>query len=126
MAGDAAEAPSRRQGAGVMILRRKHRGNFTVISNIPIKDEKLSAEALGVLLYLYMHPCDWRLSHKDLMRRFHIGRDKTYAIIGELKQAGYVTKHAMRTPEGHIIGCEYLVNDEPQQGSRAHPVEQRG
>lgn len=102
-----------------MILRTKHKMNYTVISNMPIKETSLSAEALGVLLYLYSQPDNWRLTHQDLMRRFKVCRDRAYAIIGELRDAGYVTRHPMRTPRGHIIGWEYVVSDQPQQNSRA-------
>jgi hypothetical protein len=48
--------------------------NYTIISNIPMKDPSVSAEALGVLVYLYSQPDDWRVSHQDMMRRFRIGR----------------------------------------------------
>lgn len=104
-----------------MILRRKHKMNYTIISNIPIKEASLSAEALGVLLYLYSQPDDWRLSHKDLMRRFGFGRDKAFTIIKELRSAGYITKSPLRAPTGCIIGWEFLVDDQPQQGAHATP-----
>jgi hypothetical protein len=96
-----------------MILRTKRRRKFTMISNTPIKDEHLSAEALGVLLYLLSHQDDWRLTHQDLMRRFKIGRDKVYGIITELKEAGYLEKELRRAPNGQVIGCEYLIGEEP-------------
>jgi hypothetical protein len=68
-----------------MILRAKHRRNFTVISNTPIRDPHVSAEALGFLVYLYSQPDNWRITHQDLMRRFGYCRNKTYAVIGELQ-----------------------------------------
>ena len=98
-----------------MIIKRSHKVNFTTISNVPIRQETLSAEALAVLLYLYSQPPDWRVTHKDLMRRFRFGRDKTFAVLGELKAHGYIVKRMMRTPEGRILGCEFIVDDEPRQ-----------
>jgi hypothetical protein len=89
--------------------------NYTVISNMPIRGASpLSGMALAFLVYLYSQPDNWRVSHQDLMRRFHVGRDKAYAILGELIQTGYITKHALRAPTGRIIGHEYVVDDEPQ------------
>ncbi len=102
-----------------MILRSKHKMNYTVISNSPIKETSLSAEALGVLLYLYSQPDNWRLSHHDLMRRFNFGRGKAYAIVGELKDAGYAVQQSLRAPSGRIISHEYVISDEPQKSSRA-------
>jgi DNA-binding IclR family transcriptional regulator len=108
-----------------MILRSEHKMNYTVISNIPIRETSLSAEALGVLLYLYSQPDNWRLSHHDLMRRFDIGRDKAYAIIAELLEAGYAVRQGLRAPNGRIIGWEYVISDQPQQSSRARPIAQQ-
>lgn len=89
-----------------------------MISNMPIRDERLSAEALGVLAYLLSFSDDWRLTHKDLMRRFHIGRDKTYNIIRELRAAGYLVKELQRAPSGHVIGHELVICEEPQSSKR--------
>jgi hypothetical protein len=97
-----------------MILRAKHRRNFTVISNVPIRDPHLSAGALGFLVYLYSQPDDWRVAHQDLMRRFGCCRNTAYAVIGELQRAGYITKEMMRASTGRIIGHEFIVSDEPQ------------
>lgn len=66
-----------------------------------------------MLLYLYSHPDSWRLSHKDLMHRFSIGRDKSYAIVAQLTEAGYVTKEEMRAANGYFLGYEYVVSDTP-------------
>jgi hypothetical protein len=97
-----------------MILRRKHKMNFTTISNVPIRQETLSAEALAFLVYLYSQPDDWRVSHQNLMQRFRVGRNKAYAILGELLQTGYITRQPMKTKSGHFLGYEYIVDDEPQ------------
>jgi hypothetical protein len=75
-----------------------------VISNVPIRDPRVSAETLGFLAYLLSFSDDWRLTHKDLMRRFSIGRDKTYGIINELIEAGYVNREEMRSPSAVYRG----------------------
>ena len=73
-----------------MIIRRKHSGSYAVIPNTVSDDENLKADTLGVLVYLLAKPEDWKVIVADLRRRFHIGRDRVYAIIVELQKAGYV------------------------------------
>ena len=101
-----------------MIIRARKRESFTMISNMPIGDERLSAESLGVLTYLLSFSDNWRLTHKDLMRRFHIGRDKTYNIIRELRAAGYLVKELQRDQLGHVIDHELVICEEPQSFKR--------
>jgi hypothetical protein len=96
-----------------MIIRTEHQRNFTVISNVPIRDPEVSAEALGILVYLLSHPDDWRLTHKDIMRRFNMGRDKTYSILNALIDAGYLVRQVLHAPTGRIIGHEYVICEEP-------------
>jgi len=95
--------------------------NYTVISNVPIKEISLSAEALGMLVYLYSQPDDWRVSQQDLARRFKLGRNKIYAILNELIVAGYIIKQPVRAQNGRFLFHEYIVDDEPQSPQN-HPL----
>jgi hypothetical protein len=106
-----------------MILRTKKRKQFTMISNTPIRDPHVSADALAFLVYLYSQPDDWRVTHQDLMRRFGYCRNKTYTVLGELQQSGYITRQMLRAPSGRVIGHEFIVSDEPQfDGYRIIPL----
>ena len=67
-----------------MIIKRKHSGSYAVIPNTVSDDENLKADTLGVLVYLLAKPEDWKVIVADLRRRFHIGRNRVYAIIREL------------------------------------------
>jgi hypothetical protein len=96
-----------------MILRGKHGKNFMMISNVPIDDGGLSAQSLGVLVYLYSRPDDWRLLPKDSMRRFNLGHNKVYSVINELIRAGYIAKVPVKAAHGRFVRYEYIINDVP-------------
>ena len=99
---------------GKTIIRARKRETWTVISNVAVRDPRMSAEALGVLLHLLSRPDDWRVSPTEIRRRFHLGRDKLYTILNELKDNGYLVKQLLRSSRGQILGHEYLVNEEPE------------
>ena len=64
-----------------LIIRGNIRENFSVLPNDLMNDERLSADALGVLVYLLSKPTDWQVRVTELRRRFDIGRDKVYRIL---------------------------------------------
>jgi hypothetical protein len=99
----------------VTIIRRKRNRNYTVIGNRPMNDERLSAEALGLLTYLLSRPDDWNVVPSQLATRFNCGRDKMQRIIRELVDAGYIVRLRVRNvKEKTFARTEYLVFDEPE------------
>ena len=88
-------------------------GGFVVIPNTTLNDN-LSWEALGLLAYLASKPDDWevsvsqRVNHSKKSGR-PCGRDKTYRILKELQEAGYVIKLNGRA-KGKFTGVEYIVS----------------
>ncbi len=66
----------------VTIIRARNRENTVLIRNRLLEDESLSAAVIGTLVYLHAYP---EASHKDLMRRFNIGRDKAHACLKAAK-----------------------------------------
>jgi hypothetical protein len=97
-----------------MIIRRKHNGNFTIIPNDVLNDEALSYDAVGLLCYLLSKPDDWTVQIEHLRHRGGIGRDKTYKLIGQLCDVGYIGKQPVRDPETKAFTShEYVVYDRP-------------
>lgn len=87
---------------------------FTTFANNLLNDESLTAEALGVLVYLLSKPGNWNVLPGPLGKRFGCGRDKIYRIMGELIEAGYATREADRDIGGVIRGWNYLVSNEKE------------
>lgn len=107
-----------------MIIRRKHSGNFAVVPNRTANDESLKADTLGVLVYLLAKPQDWKVSISDLRKRFDMGRNRVYAILQELTEAGYVEKVQNRADEtNRFTAVEYHVFDCPQKAGETSDTE---
>ena len=97
-----------------MIIKRKYTRNFTVLNREVFQDERLSAEALGVLCYLRQLPDDWTVSQEHLRNRFRTGKDRMQRIVRELIDAGWMVRQAARADgRGTFAGSDYVVNDEP-------------
>jgi hypothetical protein len=97
-----------------LIIRRRYNRNFTVLPNSVLDDDRLSAEAMGVLCYLRSRPADWNVELAHLSERFKIGRDKTQRVVAELVDAGWIKRERTRDPVTRAFnGIDYVVYDEP-------------
>ena len=108
-----------------LIIRSNIRQNFTVIPNEMANDDRLPADALGLLVYLLTKPNDWKVRVNELRSRFDMGKDKTYRILGNLEQLGYVIRESVRT-DGKFAETRYIVKDTPHTSEpcpeNPHPV----
>lgn len=95
-----------------LIIRSNIRQNFTVIPNEMANDDRLPADALGLLVYLLTKPNDWKVRVNELRSRFDMGKDKTYRILGNLEQLGYVIRESVRSG-GQFAETRYIVRDLP-------------
>ena len=95
-----------------LIIRSNIRQNFTVIPNEMANDDRLGADTLGLLVYLLTKPNDWKVRVNELRKRFDMGKDKTYRILGNLEQLGYVTRESVRSG-GQFAETRYIVRDLP-------------
>lgn len=99
-----------------MDVRRSHTPKdigFTVIINSVIEDEQLTADALGLLVYLLSKPPGWLIRQADLRRRFGYGKEKQQAVYRCLEAAGYLTRERVNR-EGGRIEWDHVVYDLPQ------------
>lgn len=82
------------------ILRIQKDENYSVISNEPLNDDRLSWEARGVMGYLLTKPNNWVARNYDLEKQGKIGGYKMSRILKELKQAGYLSRIRYKKPDG--------------------------
>jgi len=95
------------------IIKRVRNREYTQAPNKLINDKRLSAEGLGMLLYLLSKPHNWKIITSQLSERFDIGKDKTHKIMRELRECGYSTREFERNENGHIVGQFIVIYDEP-------------
>ena len=97
--------------------RTERRSRYTNISMNIMDDQELSADALGVLVYLLSRPDDWKTKTSQLCQRFNCGKDKMQRILREIEAAGYMRRYKIRNDDGTFL-CMADVFESPVQ---AHP-----
>lgn len=75
------------------------------------REDGLTPEALGVLVYLLSHVAEWQVSQAQLCMVFAVGKTKMQSITKCLEQSGYVKRSPARIAGGQFGGYDYLVSD---------------
>lgn len=104
------------------IIRAPRRERFTVLDMRVVDNSHLSWAARGLLAYLLSRPDHWQVIVKDLQRRGDLGRDGVYALLRELRRAGYVHYAQSRGPDGRVQRSSYVVTELPTQPLPAPPT----
>jgi hypothetical protein len=84
-----------------------------------LRSPNLSAKAKGILAYLLSLPSDWRVCLNHLVTVFADGEASMRSGISELKEAGYLSKAAIRDSTGQIVNWVTDVYETPHQFERA-------
>jgi len=95
------------------ILRAARRHRYVIVDQAAVEDTRLSWAARGLLAYLLSRPDDWKVLVNDLKKRGNLGRDGIYALLRELRQAGYVRFERNRDAQGRMRGGTYIVSEIP-------------
>ncbi len=105
-----------------MIIRVEKRRRFTIISNVPIEDERLSWESLGVLCWLLSKPDGWEALREAVSNQKRgAGRDKVARIFAELQAARYMLRKKQQREDGQFEWLS-LVFEEPFAAFGGKPV----
>ena len=86
---------------------------YFAISRALAQDSRLTFEARGVLAYLLSKPGDWEIKVTDLQREGNTGRDRTYRILRELRDAGYLHRDCERKDDGTFVWGPYRLYEVP-------------
>lgn len=100
-----------------MAVFRVHKTeNYTVMSNVHLRDERLSLKAKGLLSLMLSLPDDWNYSVAGLASMCREGETSVRSGIGELERFGYVlvTKSLPSAGSGRIT-YEYDIYEEPDE-----------
>jgi hypothetical protein len=95
------------------IRRAARRHRFVIVDQAAVEDTRLSWAARGLLAYLLSRPDDWKVLVNDLKKRGNLGRDGIYALLRELRSAGYVRFERHRDGRGRMRGGTYIVSEVP-------------
>jgi hypothetical protein len=96
--------------------------NFYLLDKAISEDKRLSWAARGLLIFLLGKPDNWTVSIAALVNETagasrSTGRDGVYAVLKELKEAGYLRIVGNRKDGGTFAGADYLVSESPHTDS---------
>lgn len=94
------------------IIRKKNE-NYTIVSNVCVRDNRISLKAKGMMSLVMSLPDDWDFSIQGLSSIVKEGKSAIYAAINELKEFGYCNVITSRVDKGKIIGNDYTFFEEP-------------
>lgn len=87
--------------------------NFTVMSNIHLRDRNLSLKAKGLLSYMLSLPDDWDYSLSGLCAICKENKTAIRSALKELQNNSYLLIEKIRGAKGYFE-YEYLIFEEPQ------------
>ena len=95
------------------IRRSKRDSNFTMISNVGLKDKRLSFKAKGLLSYMLSLPDDWVFYESEIVNHATDGKQSVRTGMKELEKFGYLVREQQRSSNGKFANIDWVVSDEP-------------
>lgn len=95
------------------VIRVEKTKNYTVMSNVHLRDKALSLKAKGLLSLILSLPDGWEYSIKGLAAISKEGRDGINSGLQELEAAGYLVRKPLRGAHGHFGQVEYVIYETP-------------
>jgi len=98
-------------------IRVEKNKNYTTISNVFLRDERLSLKAKGFLAMIMSLKDDWNFTIEGFVKITKEGESAIYTAIKELKDFGYCREEKIRDEKKRIVGNEYTFYEEPKTQS---------
>lgn len=95
----------------IFIRRDKDDGYWTGISNLIIKDKRLSNSAIGLMTKILSNKDTWKISLKWLIKESRDGETAIRRQLTELEQCGYIRKTHLRNKDGTYGAWQYIVSE---------------
>lgn len=94
-------------------VTRVKNDNYTTISNVFLRNDKLSLKAKGLLATILSLPETWDFSIKGICSIVKEGTTAVYSAIDELKTYGFCIVETLRDEKGRVIGNDYTFFENP-------------
>ena len=91
------------------VFRVNKNKNYTVMSNVHLRDKDLPLKAKGLLSLMLSLPEDWDYSMRGLAKLSADGLDSTRAAVKALERSGYVVRRQLYDSRGRFSNNEYTV-----------------
>ena len=93
------------------VIRVQRSGGYTVLPNGILRDTGLSLKTKGMFAIILSLPEDWDYSVAGLATVAGCGRDAIRSALGEMEQAGYLTRTRSHGEGGKFTGVIYDIRD---------------
>ena len=104
------------------VIRVEKNKNYTVMSNVHLRDKALSLKAKGLLSLILSLPDDWQYNVKGLAAISKEGRSGITSGLQELEAAGYLERRQLRGEHGKLAQVEYVVFEAPRPPLAENPA----
>lgn len=104
------------------VIRVEKNKNYTVMSNVHLRDKALSLKAKGLLSLILSLPDDWQYNVKGLAAISKEGRSGITSALQELEAAGYLERRQLRGEHGKLAQVEYVVFEAPRPPLAENPA----
>ena len=93
-----------------MIIRAKHSRQFTKVDNRFLRDPRLNASQVGLLVLMLSLPDEWVFHIKPLQEMAGMGRDALYSNLKVLEETGYLVRDCRkRGSDGTFTNPDWIV-----------------
>ncbi len=101
----------------------KRSSGYTVMSNHHLRNQNLSLKAVGLLSLMLSLPDNWDYTIAGLATICKEGKAAIRAAIGELEQAGYITRTQLTDEGGKFGKNQYIIRETPELPEQAEAEE---
>lgn len=96
-------------------LIKRDRGNYTNVSNIVVRDSRLSWKARGIFLYLWSQANEWQFYVSEIATHATDGEGSLRSGLKELEQYGYLERTHRHNDAGTFDGMDWILSDIPKE-----------
>lgn len=95
------------------VIRVNKTKDYTVMSNIFLKEKEMSLKAKGLLALMFSLPDDWDYSISGLTTLVKDGKDSVMNALKELEKFGYLKRTGTTDERGRFTGYDYDIFESP-------------
>ena len=95
-------------------IRVRKTKDFSIVSNVLLRDKRLSLRARGLLVFCLSLSDTWEYSIKGLAAATGESEGKIGNCLKELEATGYLTRTRIRDKKGRMMSVDYTLWESPQ------------
>lgn len=98
----------------MIIKAHRYKENYSIVSNAPFRDARLSFKARGLLAYLFTHNKKWEVHIRDLVSNSPGGKESVQNGMKELRKFGYAAIETHQNEKtGKMEGRMWVIYEDP-------------